>query len=596
MKIVSLRVYNLSDGLNVSNSTFRAYRHESKSIIMAYSSEVTLSGSVNFTDSIKGCRSSNLQSGTAIFLRTTQPNLDASLTISTGATVYFVNLKCNNFGGAVYGDTAIIHIDTKSRAVFTRNSEGAIYLYNGTIFVRADSIVEFTYNSGHKTDGGGIFLLGRVIQIDSNASLTFSHNSADLNGGALRLSNGELIVKPGANLNFNNNFATLGGAIHLINATIHVDTDNIYFYGNRGTQGGALYFIYGKMLVCSNRTIMFIENAAHTQGGAIYVESTIHSSIVADNFSRLLFLNNFAFQGGALSFVPSSFTVEVRYHSSIRFINNTAHDVGGAVYADIQPAAPCLFMVIDYSAEISFIGNHANSGIGHHMYGTSVRSDKCDNWHIPLINAQGLPYCRLSREKAQKHIGMYFDPGLNETLSAVSSAPQRVCLCDFSGQPQCANMSQIFTNISVYRGETFRVSAHVVGYDFGTTVGIVHAGFLGNSSLSQLGQLQHNQLVNSSVTCTNLEYTIFTRHEREILRLQTSVLPAPIYTNQAANGTMLSQYKKMMKDQITDFFSHDNGCLAGELLTTPVFINITLLPGCPPGLTLIHDHSSYNVV
>ena len=57
---------------------------------------------------------------------------------------------------------------------------------------------------------------------------------------------------------------------------------------------------------------------------------------------------------------------------------------------------------------------------------------------------------------------------------------------------------------------------------------------------------------------------------------------------------MLSQYKKMMKDQITDFFSHDNGCLAGELLTTPVFIKITmsLLPGCPPGLTLIHDHST----
>ena len=92
---------------------------------------------------------------------------------------------------------------------------------------------------------------------------------------------------------------------------------------------------------------MFIENAAHTQGGAIFV---IHSSIVADNFSTLLILNNFAFQGGALSFVPSSFTVEVRYHSSIRFINNTAHDVGGAVYADVQPAAPCLFMVTDYSS------------------------------------------------------------------------------------------------------------------------------------------------------------------------------------------------------------------------------------------------------
>ena len=560
-------------------------------VIIAYSSEVILTGSINFTDSVKGFNSFNLQSGTAIILRTTQPKFKSSLNISTGATVYFVNLKCNNYGAAVYGENAIIHIDAKSRVVFTRNGEGAVCLYAGAIFVGVNSIVEFAYNFVHKSDGGGIFLHNGVIQIDSNASLTFSHNSANLNGGALRLSNGELIVKPSASLNFNNNSGALGGAIFLMNATIHVDTDNIYFYGNRGTQGGALYFIYGMILICSNRTIMFIENAAHTQGGAIYVESVIHSSIVVDNFSRLLFFNNFAFQGGALFFVPSSFTVEVRYHSSIRFINNTAHDVGGAVYADVQSAAPCLFMVTDYSAEISFIGNHANSGIGLHMYGTSVRSDKCDKWHISLINAQGLPYCRLSREKAQKHIGMYFDPGLNETLSAISSAPQRVCLCDSNSQPQCAKMSQIFTNISVYRGETFRVSAYVVGYDFGTTVGIVHAGFLDNSSLSQLGQLQYNQLVNSSETCTNLEYTVFTRHEREMLQLQTSVLPASVYTNQAANGTMLSQYK-MMKDEITDFFSHDNGCLAGELLTTPVFINITLFPGCPPGLTLIHDHST----
>ena len=50
--------------------------------------------------------------------------------------------------------------------------------------------------------------------------------------------------------------------------------------------------IYGKILVCSNRTIMFIKNAAHTQGGAIYVESDIDSTIVADNFSRLVFLNS----------------------------------------------------------------------------------------------------------------------------------------------------------------------------------------------------------------------------------------------------------------------------------------------------------------
>ena len=42
---------NLSDGIIVSNSTFQSYRHQVESIILAFSSVVTLTGNVNFTDS-----------------------------------------------------------------------------------------------------------------------------------------------------------------------------------------------------------------------------------------------------------------------------------------------------------------------------------------------------------------------------------------------------------------------------------------------------------------------------------------------------------------------------------------------------------------
>ena len=99
-----------------------------------------------------------------------------------------------------------------------------------------------------------------------------------------------------------------------------------------------------------------------------------------------------------------------------------AIDVGGAVYADMQSAAPCMFTVTDYSAEISFTRNHANSNIGHHIYGTSVRNDKCDRWHIIFAKMQGKPYCRKHDEKTHhEHINISFDPGLNETRSPVIS-------------------------------------------------------------------------------------------------------------------------------------------------------------------------------
>ena len=58
---------NLSDGIIVSNSTFQSYRHQSQSIIMAYSSVVTLTGHVNFSDSISRILSSKLSSNTAVY-------------------------------------------------------------------------------------------------------------------------------------------------------------------------------------------------------------------------------------------------------------------------------------------------------------------------------------------------------------------------------------------------------------------------------------------------------------------------------------------------------------------------------------------------
>ena len=180
----------------------------------------------------------------------------------------------------------------------------------------------------------------------------------------------------------------------------------------------------------------------------------------------------------------------------------------------MQSTAPCLFMVTDYAAEISFIGNYVNHSIGHHMYGTSVRDAKCDLYHTQYANVK--PYCWYDYQPAHEHINISFHP---ETLSPVSSAPCRVCLCNSNGKPQCANLSQIFTNVSVYRGETFKLPAYVVGYNFGTTDGIVHAGFLYSNQSSRLEKSQYNQPVNTSKMCTTLKYTVYSKHDKELLQL-----------------------------------------------------------------------------
>ena len=199
----------------------------------------------------------------------------------------------------------------------------------------------------------------------------------------------------------------------------------------------------------------------------------------------------------------------VGYQSSIQFINNTAFDVGGAVYS--QSSQPCIFMITDYSAKISFIGNHAQHGVGHHMYGASVRDDSCSINFIIFVNEQGKPHCFKTVYKPDGYVNIFsFDPGLNKTLSPVCSAPQRVCLCDSNGKPQCTNISYIFTNTSVYRGETITLSACIVGYDFGTTVGTIHARFLYSDFLSKQDK---SQQVIDSEKCAPLNYTVYSKRD-----------------------------------------------------------------------------------
>ena len=297
-----------SDGIIVSNSTFQSYRHQLHSIIKAYSSVVILTGNVNFTNGITGTHPSVHSSCicTAVFLKTTHSEFKSSLNITTGATVYFVNLKRSS-GGAVYGENAMIHIGAKARVVFMNNSAeygGAVAMPHGMITVGTESYVIFTYN--HAAFGGAISLVSGTLIIDSKANLTFSHNSADSKGGALSLEN----------------------------STVHVNTSGIEFYNNRASFGGAIHFMYGTMIINANKSVNFTMNSAKVRGGAICIDAGDRPTIIVDNYSKIFFFNNTAFRGGALySRMPSLLMATVGYQSSIQFINNTAFDVGGAVYS-----------------------------------------------------------------------------------------------------------------------------------------------------------------------------------------------------------------------------------------------------------------------
>ena len=541
-------VSNMSAGITVNNSTFHSYRHNFGSIILALSSVVTLTGYVNFTDSILGINfypKNSASAAHAIYLKTTDPERKSLLDITMGATVFFVNLSCSSHGGAVFVDSGVINVGAKANVVF----------------------------------------------MHIKASVQGVH------GGAVHIYNGQLNINTNASVHLCHNCASRGGAVYLYVGTkvIVNENANVLFYNNSAIRGGAVYSAFAIMQIYTGTGLQFISNTAD-HGGAVFIHSitNICSAIIVNNFAALVFANNSAFQGGALYITPSSFTIEVGLESKLKFVNNTVIDVGGAVYSELQTASPCLFLVTDYSAVISFIGNNAKRSVGHHIYGSSMRSAKCDRVQVIFTNRRGKPYCwHWDKNNISQHINLVFQPDLNQTLSPVSSVPWRVCLCDSNDRPQCASFSQIFTSVSVYHGEIFTLSAYVVGYDFGTTVGSVYAELDHQNSSSHLEQSQYNiQLVNSSKVCTSLKYTVYT------IRTTTAtiiVLPPSIYSTRKYGN-----HNNMIRSCISDYFSNGQfGCIYQELLTTPVFVNVTLLPGCPPGLTLRDDNtkcSCYSVL
>lgn len=104
-----------------------------------------------------------------------------------------------------------------------------------------------------------------------------------------------------------------------------------------------------------------------------------------------------------------------------------------------------------------------------------MHSDVCyaaTSGYVPPFGEFGLTFSYLVQTF------FVYDPDISSSLSPVSSDPTRVCLCDDSGQPQCAALDKVyFSSIAVHPGEMFTLPTVVVGADLGTTIGTVHAIF-----------------------------------------------------------------------------------------------------------------------
>ena len=107
----------------------------------------------------------------------------------------------------------------------------------------------------------------------------------------------------------------------------------------------------------------------------------------------------------------------------------------------------------------------------------------------------------------------------NDTLSSVSSRPQRVCLCQNSSHSCGTSNDNKLRNLKLFPGERFNVSVALVGQLNGLAKGAVEAQLI-SPPQKKLNHYLSNKLQRiSNMSCNTLHYTIYSNRSRLILLL-----------------------------------------------------------------------------
>ena len=225
---------------------------------------------------------------------------------------------------------------------------------------------------------------------------------------------------------------------------------------------------------------------------------------------------------------------------------------------------------------MTFNNNSAHNG-GEHIFGAAI-----------LSNCNICPQSGLA-PTVNDRIFAFIQPE-ELSFSPISSYSSRVCVCDHNADSYnphhfCTNTSLIFLSKSVHPGELFNLEAVLVGAEFGTGTGSVYAQFLSHSNAELYPPYQYSQRIDDFKKCAHLNYVVYSSSSHEILVLTSSDETVVEYGDREQIEEESSLYENEILLKI----------VPAALLTTPVYINLTLLP-CPLGFQLMGHPPRCNCV
>ena len=310
--------------------------------------------------------------------------------------------------------------------------------------------------------------------------------------------------------------------------------------------------------------------------GYVGVSSVLATDAQLYFLGNTTFSNNVGISGGALAMINT--TMWLDYGTHIRFINNRASEVGGAIQIEenhqITGESTCFYRLnfdlqellenVSIPVSITFENNKARLG-GDDIYGAGLQS-----------SCKMTPNRQIGSYQVQQKIFEFHTP----TNTSVSSSPTRVCVCD-QGLAACDTRDYV-RQISATPGEKFSLSIAIVGNDFGLVTGSVYGldidgedytfSFSPGEKLQQIAEPK----------CTDIEYSVQlvnkeTKNVQFILSIDSTTAALQRVYHRSLFTT--NEYEEAL-----DNYAYTQE-ISGLLLVAPILVNISILP-CPLGMRL----------
>ena len=455
----------------------------------------------------------------------------------------------------ISGHTLISESDTLGDQLslqYSAGLDGAFGVLQSRVYVTGELIL--AKNNGYE----GAAINARDTDLDVKGCLQFFNNKAISSGGVVYARNSVITLRNANNCsNFHGNTARRGGAVYLIDSSIHlIGTQN--FTQNSAQQGGAMALSSSsKLMLGEQLKVMFYKNQAATDGGAIYYADSV-SITQCMEYLRL----------GQCLYEPSQ--CNVFSDEGECFIELTSH------LSDIQ---------------LNFVNNSAGNA-GTIFYGG--RLDKCrlyvgEGVRDSCNDRTGGEYIHDAIKKIQAISNVISDDNLT---SDISSDRLQVCICKDNKSFVCEDQ-----RIETVRGKEFTLLAVIVGQNRGIVPSAVRTSLENNVQINATQRIQF-----TGKECTSITYRLFNKNSTTTLilfpddgpcrdttlsqrRIEISFLPCP-------NGFTLNGLECVCEERLQCYTSNcnveDNSILRysnsfwmGTVFNNDTFEGFILHPRCP---------------